>query len=191
MNHFSPPCHLPVRPFVGGPVKGKVKGQHWSPRHPNIPHHFSSSYGVYLIKIRSPVFLSVSLAASMRTPSFAHLSPRTIPPGLEELVPILQQPVEVVPVLWNNDDAWEDVLGGVAVVPPDHDSKHCWGDRWKRDPHFFQEQLSLNVLHWLLAKFLSITNCTWFIWYRLTLNISTFQVFVLLNVRYVNVIGLL
>lgn len=115
VNHFSPPCHLPVRPFVGGPVKGKVKAQHWSPRHPNIPHHFSSSYGVYLIKIRSPVFLSVSLAASMRTPSFAHLSPRTIPPGLEELVPILQQPVEVVPVRWNNDDAWEDVL----VVPPE------------------------------------------------------------------------
>lgn len=55
----------------------------------------------------------------MRTPSFAHLSPRTIPPGLEELVPILQQPVEVVPVRWNNDDAWEDVLGGVAVVPPE------------------------------------------------------------------------
>lgn len=76
VNHFSPPCHLPVRPFVGGAVKGKVKAQHRSPRHPNIPHHFSSSYGVYLIKIRSPVFLSVPLAASMRTPSFcASLAP--------------------------------------------------------------------------------------------------------------------
>lgn len=81
VNHFSPPRHLPVRPFVGGPVKEKVKAQHWSPRHPNIPHHFSSSYGVYLIKIRSPVFLSVSLAASMRTPSFAHLSPPHHPSG--------------------------------------------------------------------------------------------------------------